>query len=82
MRLSIKSSDTKQIQSLFINELFWVDVLDFIQKRPFGNFKQTSLTIVLETNFCITYKVVLTLINTRNHQKLKLLPFSFYLQLY
>ena len=43
----------------------------------FENFKQTSF--VLQTNFCITNNVVLTLITTRNHQRLKLLPFIFYL---
>ena len=46
----------------------------------FGNFKQTSF--VLQTNFCITNQLVSTLITTRNHQRVKLLPFTFYLQLF
>ena len=46
----------------------------------FENFKQTSF--VLQTNFCIINNGVLTLITTRNHQKLKPLPFIFYLLIF
>ena len=81
MHLSIKSSDTKQIQLLSINSLFWGDVLDFIQKCTFWKL-QADIIIVLQTNIRITNKVVLTLITMRNHQKVKLLPFIFYLQIF
>ena len=132
MHLSIKSSDTKQIQSLFLrlqNSRFFLKISTEIGKawrkslarkpvfslipdllfdcsrvhtQKYGLFcsltfyqltvwswcssfySKTSFwkSFVLQTNFCIKNKVVLTLINTRNHQKLKRLPFSFYLQLY